>query len=118
MKSEELRVMRDEGRLAVVLAGLAAGVARLGNCRIQKKSFSPLNCHSISTLRGFLRISILHSFALFCSLLHSFALCGNVKIGFCNFALEIRRKPVLKSLARTCDVRPHIASMAKSLTLG
>ena len=29
---------------------------------------------------------------------------------FCsNFALEIRRKTALKSLARTCDVRPHIA---------
>ena len=33
---EELRVKRDEGRLAVALAGLAAGVVRLGNCRDSK----------------------------------------------------------------------------------
>ena len=40
---EEGRVKRDEGRLAVALAGLAAGVVRLGNCRDSKYfSFRPL----------------------------------------------------------------------------
>ena len=39
LSSEELRVKRDEGRLAVALAGLAAGVVRLGNYRDSKKIF-------------------------------------------------------------------------------
>ena len=46
---------------------------------------------------------------VFITLCHSLSLCGNVKNKSSNFAIEIRRKPVLKSLARTCDVRPHIA---------
>ena len=74
-KREELRVKRDEGRLAVALAGLAAGVVRLGNCRDSKYfSFRPLTATQqalYAVFCTFLFCTLLHSFAVFCTLLQS-----------------------------------------------
>ena len=95
--------------LASVTARLVARIVRLENAEIEKYFSNICNRHILSVLRDFPRVSIYHSLSLFISLCHSLSLCGSVKNGLCNFALEIRRKPVLKSLARTCDVRPHIA---------
>ena len=113
VNSEELRVKSKETVrlvwLASATARLAARLARLEIAEIEKYFSNTRNHHTLSVLRDFSRVSILQSFAVFYSLLHSLALCGSVKNKSSNFALEIRRKPVLKSLARTCDVRPHIA---------
>ena len=46
-----------------------------------------------------------------CRRLQHFAVSGFAKNLCCNFAAEIKTgwPPALESLARTCDVRPHIA---------
>ena len=74
--SEEGRVMREElrgmrGGSRWRWQGLRQGWRGLEIAEIQNIFFSPLNCHSINVLRVFLCISILHSFALFCTLLQS-----------------------------------------------
>ena len=99
----------ERTRLVARLARLAARLARLEIAEIEKYFSNPCNRHILSVLRDFSRVSIYHSLSLFVTLYHSLSLCGSVKNKSSNFAIEIRRKPVLKSLARTCDVRPHIA---------
>ena len=46
-----------------------------------------------------------------CRRLQHFAVSGFDKNLCCNFAVEIKSgwPPALESLAKTCDVRPHIA---------
>ena len=77
VKREELRVKSKETVrlvwLASATARLAARLARLEIAEIEKYFSNPCNRHILSVLRDFLRVSILHSFALFCSLLHSAA---------------------------------------------
>ena len=82
MKREELRVKSKEtvrsgwltsttARLVVRLARLAARLARLDFAEIEKYFSNPCNRHILSVLRDFSRVSILHSFAVFCTLLQS-----------------------------------------------
>ena len=68
--------MRDVARLARLvarLARLAVRLARLEIAEIEKYFSNTRNRHALSALRDFSRVSILHSFAVFCTLLQSAA---------------------------------------------
>ena len=82
VKREELRVKSKEtvrlvwlasttARLVARLARLAARLSRLEIVEIEKYFSNPCNCHILSVLRDFSCVSILHSFAVFCTLLQS-----------------------------------------------
>ena len=59
--------------LASATARLVARLARLEIAEIEKYFSNTRNHHTLCVLRDFSRVSILHSFAVFCTLLQSAA---------------------------------------------